>query len=165
MSLPTKCLLSLIFLTPVVAFSQTKVTSKDVKIISALATDFSSGVAREGSEGVRGVQYEIRGVVRAKNGVVIDSLITEKGSFPVETIVGLRRNLNAELIRKSDTVQIVVRVTNDKSAAAISSATRAAISKLTKSKRQFSFLLYRTNGKRCLVQIPEFIKSAREPNQ
>lgn len=157
--------LSLIFVTPVIAFSQVKMTSKDLRIVSATASEFSSGAARQGEQGVRGVQYEIKAIVKAKNGVVVDSLITERGSMPVETIVGLRRNLMNDIIKRSDTVQIVARVTNDKSLFSLSKEMKVVVSKSTKAK-QYSFLLYRSGNKRCLVPIDEFSKNtAREPNQ
>jgi hypothetical protein len=157
--------LSLFLVTPAVAFAQTRISSKDFKIISATVTDWSSGTARENSDGTRGVQYEIKAIVKSKTGVVIDSLITENGSMEVEVIVGLRRNLGKAEIRKSDTVQIITRLQQGQSQRALSNETRKVISKSAKAK-QFSFLLYRNKEKRCLMPVGEFSKkSARQPNQ
>jgi hypothetical protein len=155
---------SLFFVTPAIAFSQTKVTSKDFNIISATVSDWSSGAARENSEGARGVQYEIKAVAKSKMKVFIDSLVTENGTLPVEVIVGFKRGVNKDEVKKSDTIQIVARLAQSKEVRTSSKETRSAISKANKAK-QFSFLLYRTKGKRCLAPIGEFKKSAREPNQ
>jgi len=165
MRLQIKALLSLFFVTPVVAFPQTKVTTKDFRILSATVANWSSGTARENTDGARGVQYEIVAVVKSNKGIMIDSLITEKGSIAVEVIAGFRRSLGRAEVKKSDTVQIVARLVQGKSLPTLSKETRTAISKLKKP-QQVSFLLYRNNGKRWLAPLGEFTKkSVSEPNQ
>jgi hypothetical protein len=144
-------ILFLIFFIPAFAIAQSRITSKDLQIISATTENWSPGIVEKNSSASGGILYQIRAVVRTKTGITIDSMITNKGLISTEVIKGSERNFKG-VLHRSDTILIQARLSNGVPPPEISAGTQAVIRKSKKIKTS-TFIRYRTTKSLCLAPV------------